>query len=285
MTPDDVPRVDDGPPGDGASPGEAERRAQWEALLTGTDQTLRQMRRMFGRIPRGPRCKVCASPFQGPGGLLMRLMNHGRSAENVLMCGACFGSLQKNIGGAEIEISVLFADVRGSTGLAERTTAERFGHLLRGFYGVAARAIESHDGIVDKFLGDGVMALFIPVLTGENHRGRAIDAGLDLLDMAERRELVDGGVRVGAGIHSGVAYVGVMGPEGRHDFTALGDTVNAAARLGSAAGPGELLLSRGTWDSTGRPLDGASTRLVEIAGRSEALDVVIARPVTAIAAA
>ena len=245
----------------------------WRARLTGEDPGLRKIRRMWRRIPSAPRCKVCASPFHGFGGALARLFWHGPLTNSPLLCRACFGALGKHPGGAELEISVLFADVRGSTGLAERISAGSFRGLIQDYYKVAAMAIDSNGGIIDKFLGDGVMALFIPVITGENHAGRAIDAGKAILAGMDRSGLSGKGLMVGAGIHTGEAFVGVVGADEKVDFTALGDTVNIAARLGGLAGGGELLVSRSTWDRAGlgAPSD---EREVEIAGRAARLPIV-----------
>ena len=140
-------------------------------------------------------------------------------------------------GGAEVDITVLFADVRGSTGLAERISAADYRRLIQAYYRSAATAIDANGGIIDKFLGDGVMALFIPVITGEDHAGRAVSAGRAILAAVERDGLAAKGLMVGAGVHTGEAFVGVVGSEEKIDFTALGDTVNVAARLGSTAGP------------------------------------------------
>jgi adenylate cyclase len=245
----------------------------WHALLTGEDPSLLKVRRLWRRIPASPRCKVCASPFHGIGGAAARIFWHGPMRDNPLLCKACFGQLAKNPGGAELEITVLFADVRGSTGLAERISAGAFRGLLQGYYRVAGTAIDDNGGIIDKFLGDGVMALFIPVIAGENHAGRAVEAGKAILAEVERGGLAAKGLMVGAGIHTGEAFVGAIGVDEKIDFTALGDTVNIAARLGGVAGPGELLVSRSTWDRAGlgTPPD---VREVEIAGRTGNLAVV-----------
>jgi adenylate cyclase len=193
--------------------------------------------------------------------------------DNPLLCKACFGPLSKHPGGAEIEISVLFADVRGSTGLAERSSASEFRALIQAYYRSAAAAIDINDGIIDKFLGDGVMALFVPVIAGQDHAGRAITAGRAILAAVERDGLGRKGLMVGAGVHTGEAFVGVVGSDEKIDFTALGDTVNIAARLGGIAGPGELLVSRAAWDRAG--LDPPLTaREVEITGRTGTLPVV-----------
>jgi len=264
---------DESPLPPGGDPGTSE---MWRSILMGTDPSLPALRRRFGRLPSDPRCKMCAAPFRGPGRLVTRLMMHGPSSSNPMLCSLCFGNLRKGPGGAEIEISVLFADIRGSTGIAERTSAGDFRRLVQQFYFRAAKAIHQHDGIVDKFLGDGIMALFIPVVSGDQHAIRAIEAGEALLRAVADRELMAGGVRVGVGVHTGEAFVGTVGSEDRLDFTALGDTVNVAARLGSDAGAGELLVSAVTWAAAGRA-DVADRRELAVKGRTEPLEVVVLR--------
>ena len=247
----------------------------WRVLLSGEDRSLHKVRRFWRHVPAAPRCKVCASPSHGFGGALARLFWHGPMRDNPLLCKACFGSLSQHPGGAELEISVVFADVRGSTGLAERISAGAFRGLIQSYYRSAAVAVDQNGGIVDKFLGDGVMALFIPVIAGENHAARAIDAGRAILAAVERDGLVRKGLMVGAGVHTGEAFVGVVGGDEKTDFTALGDTVNIAARLGGVAGPGELLISRFAWDRAGLGAP-PSEREVDIAGRVGGLAVVSA---------
>lgn len=248
--------------------------SKWRELLTGEDPSLHDVRRVWRRLPAAPRCKVCASPTAGIGGAIARLLWHGPMRENPLLCKACFGQLSKFPGGAEVQISVVFADVRGSTGLAERSTAAEFRSLLQAYYRVAATAIDVNDGIIDKFLGDGVMALFIPVISGENHAGRAISAARAILAGVEHHGLARRGLMVGAGVHTGEAFVGVVGSNEKIDFTALGDTVNIAARLGGLAGAGELLVSAEAWGRAGLG-EPPVKRDVEIAGRTGGLEVVV----------
>ena len=255
-------------------PTDANDSESWRRILTGTDPGLPALRRRWSRIPSSPRCKMCAAPFRGPGRLLTRVLMHGASSSNPLLCNVCFRQLRDHPGGAEIEISVLFADIRGSTGIAERTSAGEFRQLVQHFYHRAARAINDHDGIIDKFLGDGIMVLFIPVIAGEAHARRAIEAGEALLVAVSDPRLVDGGVRVGVGVHTGEAFVGTMGTDEKLDFSALGDTVNVAARLGGDAGPGELLVSAVAWRAAGR---GEPTEVRELAvkGREAPLEVIV----------
>jgi adenylate cyclase len=246
---------------------------RWRSLLSGDDPSLRDVRRFWRHLPAAPRCKVCASPTQGLGGAVARVFWHGPMRDNPLLCRACFSQLSGHPGGAELEISVVFADVRGSTGLAERTSASEFRGLIQAYYRSAAAAIDANGGIIDKFLGDGIMALFIPMIAGENHAGRAIDAGRAILAGVEGDGLARRGLMVGVGVHTGEAFVGIVGADEKTDFTALGDTVNIAARLGGVAGPGELLVSRAAWDRAGLGTPRAY-REVEIAGRTGTLSVV-----------
>ena len=256
----------------------------WRRALTGVDRSLPRLRRMWGMVPAAPRCKLCGAPFRGPGRIISKVVRHGPSNSNPLLCNACFGQIRKFPGGAEVGISVLFADIRNSTGIAERTSAAEFRQLVQHFYHRAAKAIDDNGGIIDKFLGDGIMVLFIPVIAGENHARRAVEAGEALLAAVSDQTLVRGGVRVGVGVHTGEAFVGAIGIDDKLDFTALGDTVNVAARLGSVAGPGELLVTADAWSDAGRG-DTAVLQRLEVKGREAPLEVVVVRAGEAVAAA
>jgi len=256
------------------SPASDQASEEWRRMLTGDDRALPRLRRMLGAIPSSPRCKMCAAPFRGPGGLVTRVLQHGQSTANPLMCTACFGHLRKMPGGAEVDLSVLFADIRGSTGIAERTSAGEFRRLVQQFYYRTAQAVDATDGIIDKFLGDGIMVLFLPVTAGDRHAAKAIDAGEAILRAVADRDLVEGGVRVGVGVHTGYAFVGAVGSAEKLDFTALGDTVNIAARLGSDAGADELLVTSAAWAASGRS-DPRVRRHIEVKGRAEPLEVVV----------
>lgn len=258
---------------DQTTPDDDQTTARWRALLTGEDPSLHQARRLWRHVPAAPRCKVCASPATGVGGAVARLFWHGPMRGNPLLCKACFGQLSEHGGGAEVDISVVFADVRGSTALAERISSAAFRRLIQDYYRSAAVAVDENGGIIDKFLGDGVMALFIPVIAGENHAARAIAAGRAILAAVDRDGLGRKGLMVGAGVHTGEAFVGVVGSDEKTDFTALGDTVNVAARLGGVAGAGELLVSRAAWDRAGLGTPPAE-REIPIAGRAGTLTVV-----------
>jgi adenylate cyclase len=251
--------------------------AVWRGVLLGTDPGYRRSRRIFRRVPGAPRCKMCAVPFGGLGGPFMRAIGRGPWDKNPHYCGICFNILQNVHGGAEIECTLLFADVRGSTTLAEQMSPRDFHRLMTRFYTAAAKELVAHDGIVDKFVGDEVVAIFIPALTGEKHAQRALDAARVLLAVTGNEAGKPPWLPLGAGVHTGTAYVGAVG-EGQHtEFSALGDVVNVAARLASAASAGEILVSDATAAAAAIDLSGLEQRSLALRGKSTPTGVVVMR--------
>jgi adenylate cyclase len=124
-------------------------------------------------------------------------------------------------------------------------------------------------------VGDAAVALFIPGFAGPEHAARAIAAGRDLLE----RTRTDGGepwVPIGIGIHTGVSFVGTIGEGDAVDFTAVGDTVNAASRIAGMAATGELLVSEMTAAAAGLDTTGLERRTLELRGREQPVDVWVA---------
>lgn len=231
-------------------------------------------RRFLGRLPANPRCKLCASPFKGPFAPALRLVGKGPWPRNPRYCAWCLKDMVKHRGGAEIESTFLFADVRDSTTMAETMPPTEFQALMQGFFHAATEVLVRHDAIVDKFVGDEVIGLFIPLLTGERHAERAIAAGIDLLAMT-RRDTLSPPLPIGVGVNTGVAYVGTVGDGDLVDFTAMGDPVNVTARLASAAGAGELLVSASAMAAAGQADDGLEHRTLALKGKTESTEVVV----------
>jgi adenylate cyclase len=216
--------------------------ALWQGVLAGTQPQLRAGRRLLKRLPGELRCKLCGAPFEGPVSPLMRLLGKGRWPKNPKFCRSCFTFLVDNRGGAEIECSLLFADVRGSTTIAETLRPSEVHDLMDRFFRTAAEVLVEHDAIVDRFVGDQAIGIFVPALAGDGHANAAIGAATALL-AATGHEDGTPWVPVGVGVHTGLAFVGCVGSEALIDFTALGDTVNIAARLSSSAAVGETLVT------------------------------------------
>jgi adenylate cyclase len=262
--------------------GNSNPEEEWRALLTGEHKGVLALRRTFARIPSAPYCKMCHAPFGGIGGLILGPW-FGPWERNAQLCKNCMRSLTtQGIAGAEVEISLLFADVRGSTGLGERLRPAEFSAILSAFYRLAAAAIVANEGVVDKFVGDEAIGLFIPGLSGADHAAKAIAAGRAILEAAGRKDASkSGAIPVGAGVHTGIAYVGILGSsEQISDFTALGDSVNTTARLASLAEAGELLVSVETSERAGLDPRDLERRTVDVRGREAGLDVYAVRATT-----
>jgi adenylate cyclase len=254
--------------------------AWWRLVLTDPKAHFEPLRKYFLRIPSAPHCKVCGAPFKGIGGMVLGPMGFRPWAKNPSICRACIIDMNRQPpGGAEIDCTLLFADVRRSTGLAERSSATDFAELLRRFYAVGSQAVIDENGIVDKFVGDEVVALFIPVYAGPHHARRAIRCAERLLRETGHGHRGHPWLDIGIGIHTGIAFVGTVAVGGEVvDFTALGDTVNAAARVASAAGPGEVLISDAAIaNAGGRGSVALEHRDLELRGREASLGVRVAR--------
>jgi len=133
-------------------------------------------------------------------------------------------------------VCVLFADIRGFTARSEQTAPEAIIELLNGYFAQMTEAIHKHGGVVDKFIGDGLMAFFGAPQSIEHPERKALEAAQEMLLRLHRynQTLAEQGVEpiaIGIGIHAGDVILGYIGSEARHEYTAIGDTVNAASRL------------------------------------------------------
>lgn len=249
----------------------APHETSWEAWLVRGRPPLRIthtiLRGVLGRLPGFPRCKLCNRPLAGPFGAPLTLIGFGASRKNPSLCSFCFERLP--LGGAEVDVAVLFADVRGSTALAEGSSSATFAALMNRFYRVATDALLAHRAVVDKLVGDEVVALFLPGLSGPQYRQLAARAGLALLRALGYGSAAGPWLGLGVGVHAGVAFVGNAGTEGVSDFTALGDTVNIAARLQGTAGAGEVVISEDVYRSVSSDYPGPLRRTVTLRGRTE----------------
>jgi adenylate cyclase len=128
----------------------------------------RDFRKIMKLMPKNPRCKVCSAPFSGIGGTFVKLaLGRERSTLNPNLCNICENFAREYQGGAEIEISMLFADVRGSTFLAEEMTPLEFSLLIDRFYRVVTDILIESNTWIEKLIGDEVTGLFIPGYVGQ----------------------------------------------------------------------------------------------------------------------
>jgi adenylate cyclase len=242
---------------------------EWHQLLTEGHAPLVRARHLFRYLPSAPRCKVCNNPFGGLGGRALAVAGFRPSRKNPNLCSRCCDALP--VGGAEVDIAVLFADVRGSTEIGERAAAGDFAALLNRFYVAATQVLVRHDAVIDKLIGDQVMAFFVEGITGRGYRERAVGAGRDLLRAVGYGSAEGPWLELGVAVNAGLAFVGNVGGA-VVDFTALGDPVNVAARMQSCATGGELLVRAGVADHLAA---GAPLRKLQLRGREEPIDAFV----------
>jgi adenylate cyclase len=224
----------------------------------------------FRILPHDPRCKFCHSPFHGIGGLLVgALYGRKQSTLNPHFCNVCEDFAKKFPGGAEVEMSMLFADIRGSTELSEQMTSIEFSKLINRFYVGATRAITEEDGLVDKLAGDAVAAFWGAGFAGKDYVARTVRSAQAISRLMQRQN-----IPVGIGVHAGVAYFGAIGSaDGLVDISAVGEDVNTAARLASQASAGEIIVSGTALARTDIDDTGLESRRLELKGISEPVAV------------
>jgi len=204
----------------------------------------------------------------------MRLLfRKQQSAMNPRYCNLCEVAAREFPGGAEVPMSMLFIDIRGSTALSEKMTPTEFSQIISRFYSAATKVIIEEDGLVEKLAGDEVAAFWGAGFAGPDYVKRTINVAKKLLRVMEQQK-----IPVGIGVHSGIAYFGSMGTaEGLTDISAKGEEVNMAARLASKAAVGEIIVSEQALKEAGMDGTPLEMRRLELKGISEPVQVRVMR--------
>ncbi|HET9152499.1 MAG TPA: adenylate/guanylate cyclase domain-containing protein [Solirubrobacterales bacterium] len=231
-----------------------------------TDPLERTLSGLLRALPASPRCGICGAPFSGLGGRLIRPLGYRPSRKSPNLCATCVEAAPP--GGMTTETGVLFADIRGFTRLSEQRDPEEVSALLRRFY-KSAEHVLFPEAIIDKLIGDEVMALYLPMYgqLGEPapvmlRHARELLAAVGYGD--EGRPIAE----VGIGLDYGEAFVGIVGQGTVNDFTAIGDVVNVASRLQGQAQGGEIVASARLVERLGEPPLGERIEL-ELKGKAE----------------
>jgi adenylate cyclase len=205
---------------------------------------MRALRAFWRALPSSPRCGRCGAPFAGIGRFVASPLGYRPSRKNPTVCAACVETSPP--GGVTMRAGILFADIRGFTSQSESSDPEEMSILLRRFYRCAEDVLFP-DAIIDKLIGDEVMALYLPdVLRNvdqEQVSELMLDHALGLLDAVGYGSEDGPFVEIGVGLDIGQAFVGNIGERALYDFTAIGDVVNTASRLQGQAAGGEVVLS------------------------------------------
>lgn len=230
-------------------------------------------RTLYSILPGDPRCFECNLPLSGSGANLIGTIGLRASQFSPELCAWCETSIRKLEGGAEVELTMMFADVRGSTTLAESQGISGFTNLIQRFYKVSTEIILDNFGMVNRLMGDQVIGLFVPRFSGEKHAQASIDAAVELLRATGHQDTNCPWVPVGVGIHSGPAYVGTVGSgESVNEIAVLGNDANLTARLSSEAAQGEVFISQEAMKRAEISKKGLEKRTLNLKGISSQVD-------------
>ena len=233
-------------------------------------------KKFYGLLPSDPHCIECGIPMSGAGGAVLRFQGSAPSTFSSIICSGCERFARKHESGAEVELSMLFADVRGSTTLAEMTTTREFQALIQRFYKETSHMLVHRNSMVNRLMGDQVSALFVPRFAGKAHAKAAVEAAVELLSVTGHGRPDGPWIPVGVGVHTGTAFVGAVGSaKGVNEIAVLGSAVNLCARLSSTAAAGEVIVSEDTFRASGLPEAGWERRELELKGISGTTKVAV----------
>lgn len=262
----------------------------WRQIFRDGHRELHAYRRVVGWLPSPPRCNVCHVPFEGFGGTLMRLRGCHPSDRNALYCNRCDRVIRRKPGATDVTLSMVFADVRGSTSLAAR--AEHDGHRadyvrqLRHFETAVKSVLEQTNGFIIDVVGDEVVAVYPPGLCGRRHAQFALDAARALTKLAtESQRAGRPMLPFGVGVHTGEVFLGnrftpdeELAEDQLSRVRIIGEHASLAARLAAAAGTSEALVSDATIAALVSPPPKLERRRIPIRGLADLLDVHVVAP-------
>lgn len=184
------------------------------------------------------------------------------------------------LGGKRANVTVLFADIRGFTSISERLSAEEVTKILNEYFTAIVPIIEKHNGILNKFMGDAVLAVFGEPIKNERHALDAIicaDCMLRKVKLLQEKWLEEGKpkIEIGVGISTGEAFVGNIGSEERLEYTVIGDTVNTASRIENynKVYRTKFLISQETFEQVQKHVDVIKIREVSIRGKAKKINI------------
>ena len=253
----------------GRKRGEPLQPEDWSAYYEMENSLMMRALRGFWRaLPSSPRCGRCGAPFAGFGRFLVGPLGYKPSRKNPTVCAACVETSPP--GGVTMRAGILFADIRGFTSQSESSDPEEMSRLLRRFYRCAEDVLFP-DAIIDKLIGDEVMALYLPDVLRNVEQGDVSTLMLDhargLLQAVGYGSEAGPFVEMGVGMDVGEAFVGNIGERALYDFTAVGDVVNTASRLQGQAAGGEIILSESVAAGLSEPV--GSREELALKGKSE----------------
>jgi len=239
-------------------------------------------------LDRATICKGCWErlrlpvPLRGPLSVPFRAFGVRPSRMNPNLCTICELNFTTVMRARKVTIdaTILFADLRGYTGLSQSLSPDAMSGLLDAFYDECASAIWEQDGLLNKTIGDAVMAVFNFPVSHNDHARRALQAARDIQERCRDRRarlkdtfgLIGAELGVGIGIHTGEVSFGEFGQSHR-DVTAIGVVVNAASRAQSVAEAGQILVTHAVYDKVQPELAGTLPRLYSLKGFADPIEL------------
>ncbi|MEO6674258.1 MAG: adenylate/guanylate cyclase domain-containing protein [Ginsengibacter sp.] len=210
--------------------------------------------------------------IRGPFSILFKPFGIRKSQMHPNLCTICESMFTKVKKQKQILISasILFADIRGYTDLSQRVEAIKLNQLLHVFYDQCSDAVWENEGIINKFIGDAVLAIFNFPLVRQSHAHNAVNAAIQLQRNCQSLKKQVGlgeehSIGIGIGIHSGECSMGEVGTSYK-DFTAIGPVVNLASRLQGAAASGEILVTEAVFKQLGDQFSNSQRKTVTLKG-------------------
>lgn len=227
---------------------------------------------MFSRVSRTPeplsrRCLACGTALAGPESIVLRAFGVHRSPRNPNLCSRCILHIED---GRLVEVTALFADLCGFTAMTRSLGPEKTHCVVDEFLKGATTSVAAHDGVVDKYLGDALLAFFNLPLRREDHVCCALRCAESILSrLPELSQQYGLTIQARVGLATGWARAGTLGSNDRRDVTLLGDCLNLASRLQALAHPGEILMDGEAYARAASEFPGAIEEHLPIKGFPE----------------
>jgi len=246
----------------------------WYQIFADGHPDLKKQHTFHSKLPQDPRCRLCLVPFRGIGGWYMRLRGKKPSSRNPHYCNACDGFLDAFPGGAEVNMSVLYVDIRNSVPTAEALPPVDVSRRINAFLDRTTRVITDNDGFIMAFYGDCVVAVWPPGFVGSGHAAKALATAKQVVARGALRDHLGQEIPVGAAVHSGPVQISTVtaGKGQFRDVSIFGHNVNVTARLAGAAGAGEALASIDTVTAAGETT--GNRRKYDLKGVTETIEAV-----------
>jgi len=246
----------------------------WKTIFEAGHPDLLKQHWLHRKLPTRPRCRLCLVPFKGIGGWFMRLKGKTRNSRNPNYCNACDYFMETYPGGAEVEMSLLYVDIRQSTEFAANHKPNEVSARVNSFLNEATRTITDRDGFVTAFYGDCVVGVWPPGFSGQDHAAKTQQAAIELVTNKQMIDRENQTIPVGVGVHTGKVFIGTVSAlqDTFRDVSVFGSNVNLTARLASKAAPNQALATMENIRAGGKEPENFRSQALELKGFDEPVE-------------